>query len=153
MDVHFDNVGGPILEALLGLAMHARVVLCGAVSQYNADDGLAGPRNYMNLLINRARMEGVVVFDFAGRHKEGTAQMSAWMQQGKLAAHEDIAGASVADFPETLLRLFREESSTAHAAEDHPDLRALKTTKAMPVARGGRNEQQRQRGQRAGGCV
>jgi NADPH-dependent curcumin reductase CurA len=111
VDVYFDNVGGPILEAVLGrLAMHARVVLCGAVSQYNSDGGMTGPRNYMNLLVNRARMEGFVVFDYAKRYKEGVAQMSAWMQQGKLAAHEDIAEGGVADFPDTLLRLFRGEN-------------------------------------------
>jgi NADPH-dependent curcumin reductase CurA len=111
VDVYFDNVGGSILEAVLGrLAMHARIVLCGAVSQYNADGGMAGPRNYMNLLVNRARMEGFVVFDYAKRYKEGVTQMATWMAEGKLAAHEDIAEGTVADFPDTLLRLFRGEN-------------------------------------------
>jgi NADPH-dependent curcumin reductase CurA len=55
-------------------------------------------------------MEGFVVFDYAKRYAEGVAQMGAWMQQGKLAAHEDVVRGSVADFPDTLLRLFRGEN-------------------------------------------
>jgi NADPH-dependent curcumin reductase CurA len=111
IDVYFDNVGGDILEAALNrLAMRARVVLCGAISQYNAEGGMAGPRNYMNLLIYRARMEGFLVFDFASRYKEGVEQMAAWMSEGKLTAHEDVAEGTVKDFPATLLRLFRGEN-------------------------------------------
>jgi NADPH-dependent curcumin reductase CurA len=111
VDVYFDNVGGPVLEAVLGrLAMRARIVLCGAVSQYNAEGGMRGPANYMNLLVFRARMEGFVVFDYAKRYSEGVAQMAAWMGQGKLRAFEDVVSGTVADFPETLLRLFRGEN-------------------------------------------
>ena len=58
IDVYFDNVGGEILDlALAQLAMHARVVVCGAISQYNATDGVKGPANYLSLLVNRARMQ------------------------------------------------------------------------------------------------
>jgi NADPH-dependent curcumin reductase CurA len=111
VDVYFDNVGGPILEAVLNrLALRARIVICGAISQYNSDGGMTGPRNYMNLLVYRARMEGFVVFDFASRYKEGVAQMAEWMQAGSLRAHEDVARGSVEDFPATLLRLFRGEN-------------------------------------------
>jgi NADPH-dependent curcumin reductase CurA len=111
VNVYFDNVGGSILEAVLGrLARNARIVICGAVSQYNADGGMVGPRNYMNLLVHRARMEGFVIFDYAKRYKEGVAQMATWIGEGRLAAHEDVAVGTVADFPDTLLRLFRGEN-------------------------------------------
>src|SRR5439155_1023635 len=77
LDVFFDNVGGEILEAALAnLAMHARVVLCGAISNYNAE-APAGPRNYMNLLVRRSRMEGFVVFDYFPRMDEAMAELVA----------------------------------------------------------------------------
>jgi NADPH-dependent curcumin reductase CurA len=111
VDIYFDNVGGPVLEAVLNrLAMRARIVICGAVSQYNASGGMRGPANYMNLLVFRARMEGFVVFDYAKRYSEGVAQIAAWIEQGKLKPYEDVVAGSVADFPETLLRLFRGEN-------------------------------------------
>src|SRR6202040_3067954 len=68
IDVYFDNVGGEILDAALAqLARHARVVICGAISQYNSTEGVRGPANYLSLLVRRARMEGFVVFDYASR--------------------------------------------------------------------------------------
>jgi NADPH-dependent curcumin reductase len=72
VDVYFDNVGGDILDAVLGrLARGARVVICGAISQYNSEGAVAGPANYLSLLVNRARMEGLVVIDYGSRHQEG----------------------------------------------------------------------------------
>src|SRR5205085_10329911 len=57
IDVYFDNVGGEILDAALAnLALHARVVICGAISQYNASDGMRGPSNYMSLAGTRSRL-------------------------------------------------------------------------------------------------
>ena len=71
IDVYFDNVGGEILDAALAcLARGARVVLCGAISQYNASEGMRGPSNYMSLLVNRASMTGFLVFDFADRYAQ-----------------------------------------------------------------------------------
>jgi NADPH-dependent curcumin reductase CurA len=90
--------------------MGARIAICGAISQYNAQGELRGPSNYMNLLVFRARMQGFVVFDFASRYSEGVEQMAAWMSEGKLTAHEDVAEGTVKDFPATLLRLFRGEN-------------------------------------------
>ncbi|GAA5155280.1 NADP-dependent oxidoreductase [Pseudonocardia eucalypti] len=111
VQVYFDNVGGEILDlALARLTVGARVVLCGAISQYNAREQIAGPKNYLSLLINRARMEGFIVTDFYDRYPEGAAAMAGWLREGKLQSREDVVGGSVADFPETLLKLFRGEN-------------------------------------------
>jgi NADPH-dependent curcumin reductase CurA len=90
VDVFWDNVGGKTLEAgLANLAMHARVVLCGAISSYNAERP-AGPRNYMNLLVKRSRMEGFVVFDYLPRAAEALAELTPLVLEGKLRYREDV---------------------------------------------------------------
>src|SRR5215471_5458987 len=110
VNVYFDNVGGEILEAALAqLAMKARVSLCGAISQYNNVEGIQGPRNYLSLLINRARMEGFIVFDYAARYPEGVKAIAGWLAEGKLKAREDIVD-GLETFPETLLKLYRGEN-------------------------------------------
>ncbi len=110
VDVYFDNVGGDILDAVLArLRMKARIVLCGAVSQYNNTTPIQGPKNYMSLLVNRARMEGIVVFDWAPRYGEAARQMGQWMAEGKLKSLEDIVE-GIETFPETLLKLFNGEN-------------------------------------------
>jgi len=110
IDVFFDNVGGDILDAALAnLARHARIVLCGAVSQYNNTTAIKGPSNYLSLLINRASMTGMVVFDYADRYSEGFKAMAGWLTAGKLRSREDIV-TGFGDFPETLLKLFAGEN-------------------------------------------
>ena len=77
VDVYFDNVGVPILDAVLArINRKARIVICGAIAQYNATGGIAGPKNYMSLLVNRARMEGMVVFDYADRFPQAVAELA-----------------------------------------------------------------------------
>jgi hypothetical protein len=111
IDVYFDNVGGDILDAALAnLAMHARVVICGAVSQYNNATAMQGPSNYMALLVRRSRMEGFVVFDYASRYGEAAQQIAAWIAAGRLKTKEHIVQGTVDDFPETLQMLFRGEN-------------------------------------------
>ena len=106
IDVYFDNVGGDILDAALAnLALHARVVVCGAISQYNATEGVRGPSNYLSLLVNRARMQGMVVFDYAARYGEAAREMAGWLAEGRLASRVDIAE-GFDTFPDALLRLF-----------------------------------------------
>jgi NADPH-dependent curcumin reductase CurA len=118
IDVYFDNVGGEILDAALAqLRRHARVVLCGAISQYNATDGMRGPSNYMSLLVNRATMTGFLVFDFAERYAEAMQEMASWLAAGELRSFEDIATGGVAKFPDTLLRLFRGENTGKQVLE------------------------------------
>jgi NADPH-dependent curcumin reductase CurA len=108
--VYFDNVGGEVLDAVLArLARKARVVICGAVSQYN-ESSMRGPSNYMALLVRRARMEGFVVFDYADRYAEAAREMAGWMAEGKLKGSEDVVP-GIETFPETLCKLFRGENT------------------------------------------
>ena len=110
VDVYFDNVGGDILDIVLArLARHARIVICGAISQYNRDGAMKGPSNYMSLLVHRARMEGFVVFDYADRYAEAGMQMAGWMAEGKLKSREDIVE-GLENFPDALLKLFKGEN-------------------------------------------
>ena len=90
VDVYFDNVGGEILDTVLSPAItrRARVVICGAISQYNNTTPIKGPSNYLSLLVNHARMEGFVVFDYAARYGEGAREMAGWMAAGKLKSRE-----------------------------------------------------------------
>ena len=110
INVYFDNVGGEILDAALAqLARHARVAICGAISQYNSTSGIKGPANYLSLLVNSASMEGFVVFNFASRYGEGIRELAVWRAQGKLKTREDIVE-GFQTFPETLLKLFSGEN-------------------------------------------
>ena len=105
LDVFFDNVGGEILEAALAnLAWHARIVLCGAISNYNADVP-HGPRNYMNLLVRRSRMEGFVVFDYFPRTDEAMADLVPMVMDGTLRHREDIRD-GLEKAPEALVDLY-----------------------------------------------
>jgi NADPH-dependent curcumin reductase CurA len=90
VDVFWDNVGGTTLESgLANLAMHARVVLCGAIANYN-EEAPSGPRNYMNLLVKRSRMEGFVVFDYMNRTDEALADLVPMIEDGRLKHREDV---------------------------------------------------------------
>ncbi|MFJ9952880.1 NADP-dependent oxidoreductase [Kitasatospora sp. NPDC091207] len=107
IDVYFDNVGGEILDAALAcLAMRARVVVCGAISQYNAT-AVQGPSNYLSLLVRRARMEGFVVFDYAPRFAEAAREIGGWITDGRIKVLEHVVRGTVDDFPQTLQMLFR----------------------------------------------
>ena len=112
VDVFFDNVGGEMLDAvLLRLARGARVVLSGAISQYNATAAMRGPANYMQLLVMRASMAGFVIFDYAQRYAEAAAELAAWLRAGELRSREDVVQGTVEQFPEVFLRLFRGENT------------------------------------------
>jgi NADPH-dependent curcumin reductase CurA len=112
VDVFFDNVGGEALEAALArLARGGRIVLCGAVSQYNATAAGRGPANYMQLLVARASMTGFVIFDYADRYAEGVVQLAKWLRSGELRSREHVVAGDVNDFPDVLLELFRGENT------------------------------------------
>ncbi|HSU90773.1 MAG TPA: NADP-dependent oxidoreductase, partial [Sporolactobacillaceae bacterium] len=108
IDVYFDNVGGEILDdALARLAHGARVVVCGAISQYNDFGSKAptGPKNYFNLIMRGARMEGFLVFHFLQRYPEAIADMFKWYAEGKLKNQVDMAH-GLENAPKTIIRLF-----------------------------------------------
>ena len=106
IDVYFDNVGGEILDAALAkLRMNARIVICGAISQYNNTSRTKGPSNYLSLLVNRATMSGMVVFDYKNDYPMAINQISEWFSEGKLKSNESIFE-GIDNFYETFLKLF-----------------------------------------------
>lgn len=106
IDVYFDNVGGDILDAaLLFIRTNARIVICGAISQYNNTTAVKGPKNYMSLLVNRGSMKGMVVLDYAPKYLDAMKEMAQWMAEGKLKAKEDVYE-GIENFRDTFYRLF-----------------------------------------------
>jgi NADPH-dependent curcumin reductase CurA len=110
VDIYFDNVGGDILEAVLTrLARKARIVICGAISQYNNTTPVKGPANYLSLLVHRARMEGMVVFDYVDRFPIAVAELAGYLKDGRMKSKEDVVS-GLNTFPEALLKLFNGEN-------------------------------------------
>jgi len=110
VDIYFDNVGGEILDAVLArITRGARIVICGAISQYNNTTPVQGPKNYLSLLVNRARMQGMVVFDYADRYPLAIAELAGYLKSGRMKSKEDVV-AGIENFPETLLKLFNGEN-------------------------------------------
>ena len=106
IDVYFDNVGGPLLEAVLfKINLNARIVICGAISNYASTDMPVGPRNLSSLIVNRARMEGFLVLDYLHRSDEAIQKLSKWLMDGKIKHREDIQE-GIENCPSTLNRLF-----------------------------------------------
>jgi NADPH-dependent curcumin reductase CurA len=106
VDVYFDNVGGDILDAVLArINLKARIIICGAISQYNNTTPVRGPANYLALLVNRARMEGMVVFDYAARYPEAVQRLGAWLQAGSIKSREHVVD-GFEHFPDALTMLF-----------------------------------------------
>jgi NADPH-dependent curcumin reductase CurA len=110
VDIYFDNVGGDILDTVLTrIRRRARIIICGAISQYNNTTAVQGPKNYLSLLVNRARMEGMVVFDYAHRYPEAIAAMAGYLQDGSMHSREDVVQ-GLDQFPTALLKLFKGEN-------------------------------------------
>ena len=107
VDIYFDNVGGEILDTVLTrINRKARIIICGAISQYNNTTPVQGPKNYLSLLVNRARMEGIVVFDYADRYPLAVAEMASYLKDGRMKSREDVVEGGVAAFPGALPLLF-----------------------------------------------
>ena len=105
VDRYFDNVGGPILDHVLDrIAMHGKVILCGAISDYNSETP-SGPKNYTRLIVMRASMQGFIILDYANRFPEGVGALSKWVQEGKIKYQEDIQE-GLENAPEAFQRIF-----------------------------------------------
>ena len=110
VDVYFDNVGGEMLdEVLMHLAMHARIIVCGAISQYNQPDAPYGIKNYLSLIIRRASAEGFIVLDYLDRAVEGLLCLNKWVEDGKIIQEIDLQH-GFDQIPQTLVRLFTGEN-------------------------------------------
>ncbi len=106
VDVYFDNVGGAVTDAALGLInLRARVVICGQIAQYNAKNPPRGPRHLATLLVRRARAEGFIVFDFKDRYPEAHRHLAAWVGEGTLRVRETVVE-GFENAPKAFLGLF-----------------------------------------------
>jgi NADPH-dependent curcumin reductase CurA len=111
VDVYFDNVGGSILDDVLTqIRKRARIVICGAISQYNNTTAIQGPSNYLSLLVNSAKMEGFVIFDFLKEYPQGLMQMGAWLKEGKIKPQIQIEE-GFENFREIFSMLFKGENT------------------------------------------
>jgi NADPH-dependent curcumin reductase CurA len=91
IDVYYDNVGGPITDAVFPLLnLRARVGICGQISQYNLEEAEQGPRILWHMIVKRATIRGFLVFDYFDRAAEGLGKLAGWLQEGKLQYRERI---------------------------------------------------------------
>ncbi len=106
IDVYFDNVGGEILNEVLGqIALRGRIVCCGMISMYNATAPVPGPSNIVNLVSRRARMEGFIVLDYQARAEECFRDLIGWWASGKLKYRVDVSE-GIESAPQAIRRLF-----------------------------------------------
>jgi len=106
VDVYFDNVGGDILNAALGqINIGARIVCCGMISIYNADEPVPGPSNIANLITRRAKMEGFLVSDYFSQAKDAMTELGQWLSSGELQFRADVVE-GLENTIETYNRLF-----------------------------------------------
>ena len=106
IDIFFDNVGGEILDAALdNIRDRARVVICGAISQYSHHESVNGPSLYLRLAEKYSRMEGFTVMHFEDRYEEASKELLSLYEQGKLKIPYHIED-GIENFPLALQKLF-----------------------------------------------
>ena len=121
VDVFFDNVGGAVLDAgLARIGRGARVVICGAISSYNATARPPGPSNYLALLVQRASMTGFVVSDYTAQIPAAIEELAGWVNDGRLRSIEDTEIGEIGVFPSLLARLFKRQNTGKLALELTP---------------------------------
>ena len=102
-------LAGELYRSMVPELVAERAVAQRTLAQYNATDGVRGPANYLSLLVSRASMTGMVVFDFAARYGEAAGEIAGWMREGRLISREDVVEGGVSAFPAALLKLFAGE--------------------------------------------
>ena len=107
VDVLFENVGGEIFDTELGLMnLNGRVIVCGLISAYNATEMPKGLTNIRSVLVNRLKMQGIIVFDYLAKYPEAIRELAQWYGQGKLHLREDVRDGRIDDYPVVLNLLF-----------------------------------------------
>jgi NADPH-dependent curcumin reductase CurA len=110
VDVYFDNTAGPISDAVLKhLTVGARIVICGTASVASWEPLPRGPRVERHLLVKRARMQGMLVFDYAARYGEGLADLARWVRDGAIRYREDVLD-GIEQAPGAIAGLYRGEN-------------------------------------------
>jgi NADPH-dependent curcumin reductase CurA len=110
IDVYFDNVGGPITDAVMRLInTHARVAVCGQISQYNSEQAEMGPRWLHQLVVKQAKVEGFLVFQYAERYEEGLRQLTTWLREGRIKYREDVVE-GLENTPRAFIRMMQGEN-------------------------------------------
>jgi len=107
IDIDFENVGGAIFDTVLAqMNLFGRIAVCGFISTYNATEPQAAPKNLRAVLVNRLRMQGLIVFDWAKRYPEAIAALGAWHAEGKLKLREDVRDGGIEAYPDVLNLLY-----------------------------------------------
>jgi NADPH-dependent curcumin reductase CurA len=110
VDVYYDNTSGPISDAVIKhINVGARIVVCGTASVSSWEPWPSGPRIERHILVKRARMAGLIVFDYAHRYEEAATRLAQWVRDGKLKYREDIAD-GIEHAPGAIAELYRGEN-------------------------------------------
>lgn len=130
IDVFFDNVGGEILDLALARAKtHARFVMCGGISQYNKGSGeVIGPKNYLNIIAQRIRMEGFLVLDSVEQWPQMRRDLAQWLAEGKIKSMETVVKGGLEAAEKALAGLFEGKNTGKMMIEVKPPLQAAKAS-------------------------
>jgi len=111
VDVYFDNIGGPITDAVMRrIATRARIAVCGQSSEYNEENPGMGPRWLSQLIVRQAKVEGFLVGQFADRFDTALHQLSTWLKEGRLSYREDIVE-GLENAPRAFIRMLEGKST------------------------------------------